>query len=192
MWPKGTPFIGPGCMGIVNLFHDGEPTDLKLAAAIASTKASLQSCNAVGLEPLCRLILMILHLLIGVPFLVHASPGSIALTHLSNLLRAYRTQLLMGVIELMFFWILNPWWDLIMLTFFAMAGAMWQNCGMCHNAAGMWSDDTRNGDGSGNGDAGVAGSSDGDDDGRARDDDDKKGWPFNKGAGQGKCSGNKK
>lgn len=98
----------------------------------------------------------------------------------------------MGVIELLFFWILNPWWDLIMLTFFAMAGAMWQNCAMCHNAAGLWSDDTRNGDGSGNGDGSDGSNGGGGDDdgiGKSKDDDDKKGWPFNKGAGQGKCKG---
>ena len=29
----------------------------------------------------------------------------------------------------------NPWWDLVMLTFFAIANALWQNCGMCKQKA---------------------------------------------------------
>ena len=36
-----------------------------------------------------------------------------------------------GMVELLFWWLMNPWWDLIMLTFFAIANALWQNCGMC-------------------------------------------------------------
>ena len=36
-----------------------------------------------------------------------------------------------GMMELLFWWLMNPWWDLIMLTFFAIANALWQNCGMC-------------------------------------------------------------
>ena len=32
-------------------------------------------------------------------------------------------------------WLCNPWWDLVMLTFFAIANALWQNCGMCKQKA---------------------------------------------------------
>ena len=31
--------------------------------------------------------------------------------------------------------VLHPWWDLVMLTFFAIANALWQNCGMCKQKA---------------------------------------------------------
>ena len=44
-------------------------------------------------------------------------------------------QLPMGVLEILFWWILNPWWDLLFLTFFAIANALWQNCGMCVETA---------------------------------------------------------
>ena len=40
-------------------------------------------------------------------------------------------QLPFGLLEVIFWWILNPWWDLLFLTFFAIANALWQNCGMC-------------------------------------------------------------
>ena len=32
---------------------------------------------------------------------------------------------------MMLWWILNPWWDLVMLGFFAYANALWQSCDMC-------------------------------------------------------------
>ena len=40
-----------------------------------------------------------------------------------------------GALELIFWWLLNPWWDMIMLGFFALANALWQTCAMCdlHN-----------------------------------------------------------
>ena len=40
-----------------------------------------------------------------------------------------------GALELIFWWLLNPWWDMIMLGFFALANALWQTCSMCdlHN-----------------------------------------------------------
>ena len=31
----------------------------------------------------------------------------------------------------MLWWILNPWWDLVMLWFFAYANALWQTCDAC-------------------------------------------------------------
>ena len=37
--------------------------------------------------------------------------------------------------SLLFWWLCNPWWDLVMLTFFAIANALWQNCGMCKQKA---------------------------------------------------------
>ena len=40
-----------------------------------------------------------------------------------------------GMLELLFWWLCNPWWDLVMLTFFAIANALWQNCGMCKQKA---------------------------------------------------------
>ena len=36
-----------------------------------------------------------------------------------------------GCLEMMLWWILNPWWDLVMLGFFAYANALWQSCDMC-------------------------------------------------------------
>ena len=40
-----------------------------------------------------------------------------------------------GILELLFWWIINPWWDLLMLAFFAYANALWQSCDACglHN-----------------------------------------------------------
>ena len=43
-------------------------------------------------------------------------------------------QIPMGILEVLLFWFLNPWWDLMMLTGFAWANAAWQSCGMCDKA----------------------------------------------------------
>ena len=52
-----------------------------------------------------------------------------------------------GAAELLMFWVLNPWWDLCMFTFFALANALWQNCGwMCQ---GRFAFDDGDGDGVG-------------------------------------------
>ena len=40
----------------------------------------------------------------------------------------------LGILEVLLFWFLNPWWDLMMLTGFAWANAAWQNCAMCDKA----------------------------------------------------------
>ena len=40
-------------------------------------------------------------------------------------------QLPLGILEVLLWWFLNPWWDLFMLTGFAWANAAWQNCAMC-------------------------------------------------------------
>ena len=49
--------------------------------------------------------------------------------------RPSQVQIPAGILELIFWWILNPWWDLLMLTFFAYANALWQTCDACslHN-----------------------------------------------------------
>ena len=82
----------------------------------------------------------------------------------------------MGALELVFFWILNPWWDLIMLTFYAIAGSMWQNCAMCNKISGLWKDDSR-GAGFGHG----LGVEDDDDEKDPNAADQREGWPYNKG-----------
>jgi len=43
-------------------------------------------------------------------------------------------QIPLGILEVILFWFLNPWWDLMMLTGFAWANAAWQSCAMCDKA----------------------------------------------------------
>ena len=55
---------------------------------------------------------------------------------------AWALLMVAGALELLVFWVMNPWWDLCMLIFFAIANALWQHCGwMCSWRAGIKIDD---------------------------------------------------
>lgn len=36
-----------------------------------------------------------------------------------------------GCFEVLFWWIMNPWWDMFMLAFMAYGNALWQTCDGC-------------------------------------------------------------
>ena len=123
-FPKGFPFFGPGNMGILSLNHDGTWVEQSVEGRI---KAMKQLCRS---DPLLSIGIPLIYILVTLAYIV-----------------AWALLMVAGALELLVFWVMNPWWDLCMLIFFAIANALWQHCGwMCSWRAGIRIDDDDIGD----------------------------------------------